>query len=144
MKTYYIYHINGVKIGATKDWNRRLKQNRAFYGSNTEMIELETIEGPDTESFWQVVGDREWELADQYGYHRGPHYKDTALKGRIGGIKGAETTNRNKRTVPWDIVLEIRSKYKPKIYTRKMIMKEYNLTDNVAKSIIERRSYKLP
>ena len=144
MVTYYIYHILGNKIGATKAWNRRLRQNRAFWGSTIEMIELETMEGPDTPEYWQVVGDREWQLADEYGYPRGPHYKDTAIKGSKGGSVSCHIVNRNKRNILWDHVLEIRSKYKPRVYTRKMLAVEYNTTDNVIKSIIERTSYKLP
>ena len=142
--TYYIYEVPGNKVGATKAWERRLRQNRSFYGNHIEMIEIENMEGPNTEEFWQVVGDREWELADLKGYQRGPHYKDTALKGSKGGSVSCHIVNRNKRTVSWDIVLEIRSKYKPKKYTRRMLCKEYNLTDNVVKSIIENRSYKQP
>ena len=132
---YYIYEVPGEKVGATKHWKRRLKQNRAKYGNHIEMIEIETMQGSDTEDMWQIVGDREWELADLYGYQRGPHYKDTAFKGRIGGRVSCHIVNRNKRTVAWDIVLEIRSKYKPRKYTRSMLCKEYNLTDNVVKSI---------
>ena len=33
------------------------------------------MEGPNTPEMWQVVGDREWELADEYGYPRGVHYR---------------------------------------------------------------------
>ena len=33
------------------------------------------MEGPNEPEFWQLVGDREWELADLYGYPRGTHYK---------------------------------------------------------------------
>jgi hypothetical protein len=84
---YYIYEIPGEKNGATKNWERRLRQNRAKYGNHIEMIEIETMEGPDTEAFWQVVGDREWELADLNGYARGPHYIVTAIRGARGGAK---------------------------------------------------------
>ena len=77
--TYYIYHIPGIKIGCTKDFESRSKQN--FNKYQIEPILIETMEGPDIEEFWQVVGDREWELAEQYGYNRGRHYVYMRLKG---------------------------------------------------------------
>ena len=69
---YYIYHIPGEKIGATKDLDNRINHNFRKYG--IQPILIETMEGPDTEDMWQIVGDREWELADQNGYPRGDHY----------------------------------------------------------------------
>ena len=71
--TYYIYHILGHKIGATCDRIKRFRENFDKY--QIEPIILETMEGPNTPEMWQVVGDREWELADQYGYSRGTHYR---------------------------------------------------------------------
>mgnify|MGYP003625537087 CR=1 FL=1 len=139
---YYIYEVPTEKNGATKDWEERRAYNFEQY--QIEPIIVETMEGPDTLEYWQVVGDREWQLADEYGYPKGPHYKDTAIKGSKGGSVSCYIVNRNKRTILWDHVLEIRSKYKPRVYTRKMLAVEYNTTDNVIKSIIERTSYKLP
>lgn len=69
---YYIYEIHGVKNGATKRWKQRSKHNFERYG--IQPILIETMEGPDTEEMWKIVGDREWELADQNGYPRGLHY----------------------------------------------------------------------
>ena len=81
--TYYIYEVLGDKIGATAKLKRRNKFNLDKYG--TMPIIVETMEGPDNEDMWKVVGDREWELADQYGYSKGKHYLDM----RISGLKGA-------------------------------------------------------
>jgi len=78
MQNYYIYHVPGIKIGATKEWNKRSRYNLDRY--EIEPIILETMEGPDDIDFWQVVGDREWELADSYGYDRGTHYKVIRIK----------------------------------------------------------------
>jgi len=72
MTTFYIYEVPGEKNGATKDWKSRIRSNFRKY--EVEPILIETMEGPDTEAMWQVVGDREWELADQNGYKRGDHY----------------------------------------------------------------------
>ena len=71
--TYYIYEVPGEKIGATKDWESRREYN--FNEYQIEPIIVETMEGPDTEDMWQVVGDREWYYADLNGYTRGTHYK---------------------------------------------------------------------
>ena len=167
MVTYYIYEVPGQKNGATHEWEKRRAYN--FNEYQIEPIIVETMEGPNTPEYWQVVGDREWYYADLNGYPRGTHYLEMRLRGIKGGrngglvtgttnlrnawkreysVKGgklgAETTNRNKRTITWEHVLEIRAKYKPRVYTRKMLCKEYNATDNVIKSIIERTSYKLP
>ena len=164
---YYIYEVPTRKNGATKDWETRRAYN--FNEYQIEPIIVETMEGPDTIEYWQVVGDREWYYADLNGYERGKHYVEMRLNSIKGGMKGglvtgtinlrngwtressvkggklgAETTNRNKRTIPWEHVLEIRAKYKPRVYTRKMLAVEYNTTNNVIKSIIERSSYKLP
>ena len=76
---YYLYRLqNSIKFdkcGATSDWDKRCLDNRASHGNQCIITELETMEGPNTPEFWQVVGDREWELADQYGYTRGIHYR---------------------------------------------------------------------
>ena len=81
--TYYIYHILGIKIGATKRWKQRSKQNFEMYGANP--IIVETIEGLDNEEMWKIVGDREWELANQYGYPKGMHYLKTCIRALKGG-----------------------------------------------------------
>ena len=79
MVTYYLYRLVnsliGDKVGATKRWDGRHQDNREVHGQDCIITELETMEGPDTPEYWQVVGDREWELADEYGYPRGTHYK---------------------------------------------------------------------
>ena len=159
---YYIYEVPTRKNGATHQWEKRRAYN--FNQYQIEPIIVETMEGPDTPEYWQVVGDREWYYADQNGYPKGEHYLIIRTKGAKGGLKGgpiagqiarstgqykeflragAAISNRNKRTISWEHVLEIRSKYKPRVYTRKMLALEYNTTDPVIKSIVERKSYKL-
>lgn len=88
MTTYYIYEVPGHKNGATKRWEQRSQYNFETYG--VQPIVIETMEGPDDETMWQIVGDREWELADQNGYPRGDHYKDVCIKGGIGGAARAQ------------------------------------------------------
>ena len=77
MTTFYIYEVRGHKNGATMDWHNRCEYNFAMYGVQPVLVEI--MEGPDTPDFWQIVGDREWELAEENGYPKGIHY----LKVRI-------------------------------------------------------------
>ena len=96
--TYYLYRLvkslKFDKCGATNNWDDRCRDNLASHGPQSIITLLETMEGPNTEEFWQVVGDREWELADQYGYRRGEHYRTARLKilhrASLGGRKTAD------------------------------------------------------
>jgi len=76
---YYLYKLENSlkfdKCGATTQWDKRCRDNRASHGSQCIITLLETMEGPNEPEFWKIVGDREWELADLYGYPRGNHYK---------------------------------------------------------------------
>lgn len=58
MKTYYIYHIPGVKIGCTVNPEHRINQEQGY----PDYEILETYEDP------QIAGDRELELQAEYGY----------------------------------------------------------------------------
>ena len=73
MTTYYIYEVIGEKNGATINWDKRSQENFDMY--SIWPIVVETMEGPNTPEMWQIVGDREWELADLNGYRRGTHYR---------------------------------------------------------------------
>ena len=120
MVTYYLYRlINSLKFdkcGATNDWDKRCRDNRKEenHGPNCIITVLETMEGPNTPEFWQVVGDREWELADQFGYPRGTHYRVAREKrykfnytsaseaGKTGGaIRGLELKDGVQATEVW-------------------------------------------
>ena len=57
MKTYYIYHILGIKIGCTEDLEKRMA-DQGF--TEWEILETHT-------DGW-IAGDREIELQKQYGY----------------------------------------------------------------------------
>lgn len=57
MKTYYIYHIPGIKIGCTSDLQKRM--------SDQGFIEWEILE---THIDGWLAGDREIELQKEYGY----------------------------------------------------------------------------
>ncbi len=93
MITYYIYHVPGKKVGATKNIEKRQHSNFKKYTLEGDVIE--TLEGPDTEWFWEIVGNREWDWADHFGYERGTHYtlmrKHASTGGKIGGRKNVES-----------------------------------------------------
>tara|TARA_R110001632_G_scaffold92210_1_gene197207 strand:- start:390 stop:944 length:555 start_codon:yes stop_codon:yes gene_type:complete len=87
---YYIYEVPGEKNGATINWDIRFKYN--FNRYQIEPILVETMEGPNTPEYWQVVGDREWYYADLNGYPRGQHY----LKTRLIQLKADTPQTRQK------------------------------------------------
>lgn len=151
MTTFYIYEVPGVKNGATKEWEQRCESNFSKY--NLQPILIETMTGPDTEDFWQVVGDREWELADLNGYDRGTHYRVARLGLSEMGRKGCWTHVNNfannkgpksQRLTNLEIAEEIRSKYLPHKYTAPMLAKEYNLHVSTIKSIVQNIIYLTP
>jgi hypothetical protein len=90
MVTYDFYHLIGVKVGVTIDIDARgsvLREDERYDGP-LEIIERMTRECDDPES-WQIVGDREWELQDQYGYPRDKcHYREARERLSLAGKKG--------------------------------------------------------
>ena len=155
---YTIYEIPGIKNGATKDWKNRRAFNFEYY--LIEPIIVETIEGPDTEEFWQVVGDKEWEYADHNGYERGTHYRvirTRALKGYLneskrsigfpkescskGGLSRIGKPNIGSRKLTQEQANEIRSKYMPRKYTQIDLAEEYGVTKLTIHRIIKNTFY---
>ena len=145
--TYYIYHIPGIKIGATKNLKSRLRYNFRKY--QIEPIVIETIEGPDIEEFWQVVGDREWELADLYGYDRGDHYRVIRKKPkkeaqvRAGSTKKPwlSISNKQKRTLTKEQVLEVKALLKTGMYQH-IIAEKIGCTRHTIMNIKSGKYYK--
>ena len=103
MTTYYLYRLQESilfdKCGATNNWDQRCTDNRREHGSQCIITLLETMEGPNTPEYWQIVGDREWELADEYGYPRGTHYRRARERRQpwnsVTSTKAAITRRRN-------------------------------------------------
>ena len=160
MTTFYIYEIPGHKNGATKDLYMRKRYSLSKYGA--EPIIIETIEGPDTEDMWQLVGDREWELADQNGYPRGEHYRairirsskynltpEDRAKGRSAGslekaTAAARIANIKKRSLTFKEAEEIRAKWIPYKYGWRKLAEEYNTTIEIVSSICNYKTYLVP
>ena len=163
MVTYYIYEVPGHKNGATKDWDKRSRENFEKY--QIEPVIIETMQGPNESDFWQIVGDREWELADQNGYPRGTHYRiarETRPKwdstsaseaGKIGGCTGGLNTSpipglaskgvprRACRKLTFKQAEEIRSKYVPRKYGLHKLGKEYGVDYQVIHRIVNNLCY---
>jgi len=198
--TYYIYEVPGHKNGATIDW--KIRSYRNFTRYDVHQILIETMEGPDDEDMWQIVGDREWELADLNGYRRGDHYRNirttqlrscteevkrkisdtlsgtkfteehsarisNSLKGistagRSTGYTHTEETkqhlseikkgtklskdhrlsiSKSSRTVPIEIVREIKAKYVPYKYSAQMLAEEYGISYTRVSNIIKNITY---
>lgn len=75
MITHYIYHIEGRKVGCTKNLESRKKLYLEDEGDIPALIILEELEdATDIEA-----GDREWYWADKFGYRRGVHYTVTMI-----------------------------------------------------------------
>jgi len=90
---FYIYEVPGHKNGCTTQLNKRSNQNLNKYGIMPILIE--TYNYPDEPEYWQIVGDREWELAEMNGYSKGQHYRiareQRILAGKSGGSKKSES-----------------------------------------------------
>jgi|TARA_R110000744_G_scaffold312514_1_gene419885 hypothetical protein len=150
---YFLYRLTNStrqdKCGATISWDKRCRDNREFHGEQSIITELETMEGPNTPEMWQVVGDREWELADQYGYPRGEHYRSAREKRRVanqkgaalGGSAGKGKPNTHLRSFTNDKVIEIKSKYVPYKYTVKKLAEEYSVHPMTIWNILNNKYY---
>jgi NADH pyrophosphatase NudC (nudix superfamily) len=83
---YYIYHIKGIKIGCSKEPNRRVK-NQGY----TEFEILEQYEDI------EIASKREIELQQQYGYKKDNiKYSQTISSPTIEGIKKGGYNSGNK------------------------------------------------
>tara|TARA_R110000764_G_C10808591_1_gene359963 strand:+ start:88 stop:564 length:477 start_codon:yes stop_codon:yes gene_type:complete len=157
--TYYIYEIPGIKNGATIDFKGRSRHNFNKYG--VQAILIETMEGPDVEEFWQVVGDREWELAVENGYPRGQHYRQMRIKvfkslecnlgrvkaGAIAGPVNGIIAGKSQRHITYQQAQEIISKWnakEKKFGYRKVLAEEYNCGPGIIGGITSGKTYLTP
>ena len=153
MVTYFIYEVPGHKNGATMQWDVRTRQNFNKYG--VMPIVIETMEGPNEPEFWQIVGDREWELADQNGYPRGEHYRIAREKrpshphGRppskqthIAGGRAVGSKNGKKcRVLNSQQCIEIRNKFNTGNYPKYKLAEEYGVGRTTILRVITNLKY---
>jgi hypothetical protein len=111
---YYIYHIPGIKVGATSNPRFRFLEYYESYGRD---VVIEIIEEWPEAVGVEFVGDREWYWADNMGYDRGWHYsrsfskwdkEDKSLAGKLGFKKQMELGKNPFQQTGW---AEIRSRH---------------------------------
>ena len=143
MKTFTIYHVPGHKVGATADYRRRERYNFRYYG--VEPYIIDELELPDTPATWQIVGDLEFEYADEFGYERGKHYKAMRQHNRLtqaGRIAGGLVSSTWLKKLTDNQAKEIRDKYIPRKYTMQKLATEYNVSYKVIHQIVNNITYK--
>jgi hypothetical protein len=98
---YTIYHVVGIKVGCTNDFDRRKIQNQERYGSSIEMEILDMVSDLCGDKF---AGDVEWAWSDWFGYPRMNHYSQrwstvlTPQQLSDFGKRGASTANLGHMT----------------------------------------------
>jgi hypothetical protein len=69
---FVIYHVIGLKVGCTRDFQRRCLANKRKYGDH---IEIEVLEEVDESVGAEVAGDLELKWSQLLGYGKPTHYK---------------------------------------------------------------------
>jgi|SaaInlV_125m_DNA_1040241.scaffolds.fasta_scaffold05528_3 hypothetical protein len=136
---YYIYHIPGIKIGCTRDFKIRNYNNMRQY--SIESVLLETIEGPNTPEFWQIVGDREWELADQYEYTRGTHYKSMCERSQHPRTQAQIERASKFYKLTKEIADQIREEYSTTKTSHRKLAIKYNINKYSIGRIVNNQGY---
>ena len=147
MKTYFIYHILGIKIGCTSDLLNRmrvqgfteweiLEEHTDIYEVSDREIQLQKDYGlpVDKIPYWQAVENRStW--ADTNQSANGKH-------GKGAKKPGVSLFNENtKRKFTEQEVNEIKYKYIPRVYTQTMLAKEYNCVQSLINKVLN-KNYK--
>jgi hypothetical protein len=145
---YYIYEVKGIKNGCTNQWDKRSEQNFKRY--NIMPVIIETHEYPNTAEYWQIVGDREWELAELNGYPKGVHYRvarERAIVGAKntspnGGKIGGKISGKLRRKLTYEDAQTIRELYlNKKQYNQKQLAEMYDIDQSAISFIINNKSY---
>ena len=126
---YTLYHIKGVKWGMTERLEARLRDQGYTISDCCE------FEYYDDEN---IAADREKELNIKFGYP----WSDGQDWRRVKGLslkKIGENNGRAKLTE--QDVIQIRNKYKPRVYTLKMLCEEYNMSRDAMADILHRRNW---
>ena len=148
---YYIYHINGVKIGCTKELDKRMR-DQGF--TEWEILEEHTD--------IYLASTRELELQAEFGLPIDdiPYYvsvnnrrkftkEDMAKGGRNGGTNTSPIPGRASKGSPrkalrfltFEQAEEIRSKYIPRKYSCQKLANEYGVNINTIQSIVGGHTY---
>ena len=162
-KIFYIYEVKGIKNGCTTEWDKRCKQNFERY--NIMPVIVETHEYPNTAEYWQIVGDREWALAELNGYPKGVHYRAAmearSIGGKLGGsisgkiavesgqLKsissiGGKIGGKVGRKFTYETAQTIRELYSTKKYTHITLAQMYGVSRPAISMIINKKRYLEP
>jgi hypothetical protein len=90
METYTIYHLHGIKVGCTKRYEARIKENIAKFGPDIihEVLEI-VVGGP------KDAGNAERFHAKRFGYKRGYDYEYT-----ISAVKNSRASPKRSSQNP--------------------------------------------
>tara|TARA_R110000744_G_C18926383_1_gene512554 strand:+ start:42 stop:494 length:453 start_codon:yes stop_codon:yes gene_type:complete len=149
MKTYYIYHIAGIKIGCTNQIEKRmadqnftdweiLEEHTDINLASTREIQLQKEYGlpVDDIPYWQSIQNRLSGCVK--GGQRGGN--TNRISGHINRIQKASA--KVKRKLTDSQVLEIKSKYVPYRYTSRSLAKEYGVSQRTILQLINNVNYK--
>ena len=91
---FTVYHVVGVKVGCTKDFEARSAQNRVTYGADIEIQILEEIVGD-----VGLAADREAQWARELGYAVGVRY-DAAIQNQRDRARASVQSPRHNTNDP--------------------------------------------
>lgn len=86
---YYLYHINGVKWGCSKELPNRLKRQGYTLDDVCEIVEQSDI---DIASELE----KEWNIRDGYGWNDSQEYRRVSKMASAGGVATGKTTQWKK------------------------------------------------
>jgi len=149
-KIYYIYEIEGVKVGCTVNIENRmqeqgysnpiiLEEHTDIYLASDREIELQKEKGypVDSRPYWEVVQNRrKWTKADMVKGGRNSTHNSS-----IPGKASKESPRRALRFLTFEQAQEIRSKYIPRKYSCQTLANEYGVNINTIQSIIRGQTY---
>lgn len=91
---FVIYHVVGVKVGCSKEFERRCEQNRATYGADIEIRILEELAGDEIQA-----AAREAHWARELGYRLGTPY-DEAIQNQRDRARASVNSPRHNMNDP--------------------------------------------
>ena len=153
MKTYYIYHIEGVKVGCTSDLQKRmadqgftswniLEEHTDIIEASNREIQLQKEYGlpVDDAPYWQSVQNRRrFTKADMSKGGRNSTHNSSKP-----GKASKEVPRRSLRFLTFEQAEEIRSKYIPRKYSCQTLANEYGVNINTIQQITRGQTYIRP
>lgn len=150
MKTYYIYHIAGIKIGVTTNVTHRmaeqgftqwdiLETHTDIYEVSDREIELQKEYGlpVDKIPYWKSVENRNnWERTEEY-----KRKISESTRGQTNGNGSQLGKPSHQRKLTFEQAEEIRAKYVPRKYGYRKLGEEYGVHASAIPLIIHNITY---